>query len=150
MNANTSSPASEPPRASRIVAIGGSAGALQALGRFFRAASVIRPDIAFVVVVHLAPDAESHLAELLARATPLVVSVIEDGAPIMGGHVYVISPKFSVSVFHGLFRLSPAVGRPEIPMPVDHLFKSLATDQHERAIGIVLTGATQTAQRVYA
>ncbi|GAB6851467.1 CheR family methyltransferase [Paraburkholderia kururiensis] len=141
MNANTSSPASEPPRASRIVAIGGSAGALQALGRFFRAASVIRPDIAFVVVVHLAPDAESHLAELLARATPLVVSVIEDGAPIMGGHVYVISPKFSVSVFHGLFRLSPAVGRPEIPMPVDHLFKSLATDQHERAIGIVLTGA---------
>jgi len=141
MNATPPSPASAPLRASRIVAIGASAGALQALGRFFRAATAIPPDIAFVVVVHLAPDADSHLAELLARATPLVVSVIDDGAPIMGGHVYVIPPKFSVSVFHGLFRLSPTVGRPEIPMPVDRLFKSLATDQHERAIGIVLTGA---------
>jgi len=88
MNATPPSPASAPLRASRIVAIGASAGALQALGRFFRAATAIPPDIAFVVVVHLAPDADSHLAELLARATPLVVSVIDDGAPIMGGHVW--------------------------------------------------------------
>jgi two-component system CheB/CheR fusion protein len=44
----------------RIVAIGASAGALHALSLFFRAASTIPHDIAFAVVVHLAPGAESH------------------------------------------------------------------------------------------
>ncbi|KXU83839.1 PAS domain S-box protein [Paraburkholderia monticola] len=130
-----------PPAPARIVAIGGSAGALHALGQFFRAASAMPHDIAFVVVVHLWPDSESHLPELLARDTSFVVSMIEDGAPIRGGCVYVIPPKVSVSVARGAFKLMPAVGRPEIPMPIDRLFSSLAADQHERAIGIVLTGA---------
>lgn len=98
-------------------------------------------DVAFVVVVHLSPDSESHLPELLARDTSLIVSMIEDGALIRAGCVYVIPPKVSVSVSQGTFKLIPAVGRPEIPMPIDRLFSSLAADQHERAIGIVLTGA---------
>jgi two-component system CheB/CheR fusion protein len=129
------------PLAARIVAIGGSAGALHALARFFAAASGVPHDTAFVVVVHLAPDSESHLVELLAGATSFAVSAIEDNAPIFSAHVYVIPPKVSVTVSHGVFRLAPAVGRPEIPMPIDQLFTSLAADQHERAIGIVLTGA---------
>ncbi len=98
-------------------------------------------DIAFVVVVHLSPDSESHLPELLARDTSLIVSMIEDGAPVLAGCVHVIPPKVSVSISQGVFKLMPAVGRPEIPMPIDRLFSSLAADQHERAIGIVLTGA---------
>src|SRR5471032_594940 len=87
-----------PAAAPRIVAIGASAGGLHALSLFFRAASVIPDDVAFVIVVHLAPGSESHLPELLAKDTQLPVSVIEDGAMLRSGHVYVIPPKVSVVI----------------------------------------------------
>lgn len=127
--------------APRIVAIGASAGGLHALSLFFRAASEIPADVAFVVVVHLAPGSESHLPGLLAKDTRLPVSAIEDGATLRAGHVYVIPPKVSVVIEQGTFRLRAAVGRPAIPMPIDAFFTSLAADQHDRAIGVVLTGA---------
>jgi chemotaxis response regulator CheB len=88
----------EQPPALRVIAIGGSAGALHALSHFFRAASGVPADTAFVVVVHLSPDSESHLAELLARTTLFSVATIADNTPILGGHVYVIPPKVSVTV----------------------------------------------------
>src|SRR5579864_6895534 len=127
--------------APRIVAIGASAGALHALSLFFRAASAIPSDVAFVIVVHLAPGSESHLPGLLAKDTRLPVSAIEDGATLRAGHVYVIPPKVSVVIEQDTFRLRAAVDRPAIPMPIDAFFTSLAADQHDRAIGIVLTGA---------
>jgi len=138
---NNTSAAPGLPLAPRIVAIGASAGALHALSLFFRAASAIPSDVAFVIVVHLAPGFESHLPGLLAKDTPLPVSAIEDGAILRAGHVYVIPPKVSVVMERDTFRLRPAVDRPAIPMPIDAFFMSLAADQRERAIGIVLTGA---------
>lgn len=140
-DANNISPTLGAATVPRIVAIGASAGALHALSLFFRAASTIPHDIAFAIVVHLAPGAESHLPELLAKDTSLTVSAIEDGATLRAGHVYVIPPKVSVVIEQAMFRLRPAVERPTIPMPIDEFFTSLAADQHDRAIGIVLTGA---------
>ncbi|WP_454873764.1 chemotaxis protein CheB [Paraburkholderia xenovorans] len=140
-DANNISPTPGAATVPRIVAIGASAGALHALSLFFRAASTMPHDIAFAIVVHLAPGAESHLPELLAKDTSLAVSAIEDGATLCAGHVYVIPPKVSVVIEQGVFRLRPAVERPTIPMPIDEFFTSLAADQHDRAIGIVLTGA---------
>ncbi|HZZ02985.1 CheR family methyltransferase [Paraburkholderia sp.] len=140
-DSNNTSAAPEAAVAPRIVAIGASAGALHALSLFFRAASAIPNDVAFVIVVHLAPGAESHLPGLLAKDTPLPVSTIEDGAILRGGHVYVIPPGVSVVIKQDTFRLRVAVERPAIPMPIDEFFTSLAADQHDRAIGIVLTGA---------
>ena len=69
-DSNNTSTAPGPAVAPRIVAIGASAGALHALSLFFRAASAIPNDVAFVIVVHLAPGSESHLPELLAKDTP--------------------------------------------------------------------------------
>ena len=138
---STISPSTELATAPRIVAIGASAGGLHALGQFFRAASAIPHDLAFAIVVHLAPGVESHFPELLARDTSFAVSAIEDGAMARAGHIYVIPPKVSVVLEHGAFRLRPAVERPAIPMPIDEFFASLAAEQHDRAIGIVLTGA---------
>jgi two-component system, chemotaxis family, CheB/CheR fusion protein len=140
-NYNDTSAAPRPVIAPRIVAIGASAGGLYALSLFFRAASVIPDDVAFVIVVHLAPGSTSHLPELLAKDTHLRVSVIEDGATLHAGRVYVIPPKVSVVIKQDTFRLRAAVERPAIPMPIDEFFTSLATDQRDRAIGIVLTGA---------
>jgi two-component system CheB/CheR fusion protein len=140
-DSNNFSPTPEPAVVPRIVAIGASAGGLHALSLFFRAASTIPHDLAFAIVVHLAPGAESHLPELLAKDTSFAVSAIEDGAMVCAGHIYVIPPKVSVVIEQGAFRLRPAVERPAIPMPIDEFFTSLAADQHDRAIGIVLTGA---------
>ncbi|WP_420995020.1 CheR family methyltransferase [Cupriavidus sp. 30B13] len=140
-DSNNASPTAELATAPRIVAIGASAGALHALSLFFRAAATIPHDLSFAIVVHLAPGAESHLPELLARETSFAVSAIQDGAMLRAGHVYVIPPRVSVVIEQGIFRLRPAVERPTIPMPIDEFFASLAADQHERAIGIVLTGA---------
>ena len=140
-DSNNVSPTPELATSPRIVAIGASAGALHALSLFFRTACAIPHDIAFVVVVHLAPGAESHLPELLAKDTPFTVSAIEDGVTLRPGYVYVIPPKASVIIEQGAFSLRPAVERPAIPMPIDEFFASLAADQHDRAIGIVLTGA---------
>ncbi|MGP8437951.1 chemotaxis protein CheB [Paraburkholderia fungorum] len=128
-------------RTPRIIAIGASAGGLHALSRFFRAASEIPGDVAFVIVVHLAPGSESHLPGLLAKDTHLPVSAIEDGEMLRAGHVYVIPPNVFVVIEQSTFRLRAAVDRPAIPMPIDAFFASLAADQHDRAIGIVLTGA---------
>ena len=89
INPASSSPLRTQPGAARVVAIGSSAGSLHALGQFFASATGTWSDTAFVVVVHLPPDFESHLAELLAQSTSLAVSAIEDNAPIRGGHVYV-------------------------------------------------------------
>ncbi|MFM0342274.1 chemotaxis protein CheB [Paraburkholderia fungorum] len=93
----------------RIVALGASAGGLHALSQFFRAASAIPGDVAFVIVVHLAPGSESHLPELLAKDTPLPVSAIEDGARLRAGQLYVIPPKVSVVIEQDRFRLRAAV-----------------------------------------
>ncbi|MGF6768748.1 two-component system CheB/CheR fusion protein [Paraburkholderia sp. GAS199] len=128
-------------RPKRIVAIGASAGALPALGQFFRAASDASHGMAFIVVVHLSPDSESHLAELLSQETPLKVCVIEEGLLIEAGGVYVIPPKVLATIASNAFHLEPVMERPGIPMPIDRLFTSLAADQGDRAIGIVLTGA---------
>jgi hypothetical protein len=57
------------------------------------------------------------------------------------GHVHVVPPKVSVVLTRGAFRLRAAVERPAIPMPLDEFFTSLAADERDRAIGIVLAGA---------
>lgn len=140
-NFSNISTASGPAVVPRVIAIGASAGALRALSLFFRSASTIPEDVAFVVVVHLAPDFESHLPALLAKDTLWPVTTINDGAPLRAGHVYVIPPKVSVAIEQDSFRLTAAVDRPAIPMPIDAFFMSLAASQHDRAIGIVLSGA---------
>jgi len=133
--------ASSEPATPDIVAIGSSAGALPALKAFFRAFEAIRHEIAFVVVVHLPPDSHSNFPELLGMDTELAVSAIENGMRLRARHIYVIAPGTRVEIVEGAFVTHPAVERPAIPMPIDFLFRSLAKDQGERAIGIVLTGA---------
>jgi two-component system CheB/CheR fusion protein len=125
----------------RIVAIGGSAGALSALSKFFQASFAPPQDVVFVIVVHLSPDSPSHLADILSKDTTLPVSVIQDGGQLKAGHVYVIASGTSVEVIDGKFKLRRAAERPAVPMPIDLFFNSLAQAQGARAIAIVLTGA---------
>jgi two-component system CheB/CheR fusion protein len=122
-----------------VVGIGASAGGLEAFRRFFLALPD-EPGMAFVLIQHLAPDHESLTAELLARHTKMPVVQATDDLLIEPNHVYVIPPKQYLAMSGDKLRLSAPVERRGMRVPVDFFFRSLAEDQQERAIGILLSG----------
>jgi two-component system CheB/CheR fusion protein len=123
-----------------IVALGASAGGLEALQGFF-AGMPADPRFAFVVITHLPPQHASRMAEVLRRATRMPVSEAQDAEPVAPGHVYVIPPNRLMGISSGLLRLEQAAPRPAIPHPIDYFMSALAEDQQERCAGIVLSGA---------
>ena len=122
-----------------IVGIGASAGGIEALGTFFDAMPA-DSGMACVIVLHLDPTRESQLAAILSQHTRMPVSEITDGMPIEANHVYVIAPNSYLRVAGNTCHLS----EPDEPrghrFPVDELFRSLAEDQQDRAICVVLSG----------
>jgi two-component system, chemotaxis family, CheB/CheR fusion protein len=128
-----------PPQSSVVVGIGASAGGVEALSRFFDAMS---PDsgAAFVIVLHLDPTRESQMAHVLSAHTKMVVVQVADDMTILPNTVYVIAPDKDLIVNKSSLQLvEPAESRGH-RHPVDVLFRSLAADQGERAIAIVLSG----------
>lgn len=122
-----------------IVGIGASAGGVEALGRFFDAMAA-DSGAAFVVVLHLDPTRESHMASVLGSHTSMAVVQVKDGTRIAPGHVYVIAPDKDLIVRGGTLHLSAPSESRGHRHPVDVLFRSLAEDQGERSIAIVLSG----------
>ncbi len=122
-----------------VVGLGASAGGLDAFRKFFSA----MPDdcnMAFVLVQHLDPTHESLMVELLSRVTPLKVVQIADGMDVEANHVYMIPPNRTLMIRHGKLHLIEPIERRGMRMPIDIFFRSLAEDQQERAIGIILSG----------
>lgn len=134
--ADSTVPASFP-----VVGIGASAGGLEAFETFFSAMPAdTEPGMAFVVVQHLAPAHKSILADLIRRYTRMQVFEVEDGIVAQPNCVYIIPPNRDMAFFNGTLQLlEPVVPRGQ-HLPVDFLFRSLAQDQRERAICIVLSG----------
>ena len=124
-----------------IVGIGASAGGLAAFEAFFSAMPArTDPGIAFVLVQHLAPDHKSILSELVRRFTSMKVLDVEDGMRVEANCAYIIPPNQDMAVLNGtLHLLEPAAPR-GLRLPIDFFFRSLAQDQHERAICVVLSG----------
>ncbi len=124
-----------------VVGIGASAGGLAAVEAFFSAMpSDAETGMAFVVVQHMAPDHKSLLSELIRRRTRMRVVDVEDGMAVQPDCAYIIPPNRDMAVLNGSLQLlEPAEPRGR-RLPIDFFFRSLAQDQHERAIGIVLSG----------
>ncbi len=122
-----------------IVGIGASAGGLDALEQFFTHLPAT-PGMAFVVVQHLDPTHKSILADLVQRQTRMEVFEVEDGVKVQPNCVYIIPPDKDMGMMHASLHLTHPTARRGLRLPIDFLFRSLAHDQHERAIGIVLSG----------
>ncbi|MES3012260.1 MAG: CheR family methyltransferase [Pseudomonadota bacterium] len=122
------------------VALGASAGGVEALLRFF-ARVPEDSGCAYVVVMHLSAEHESHLAELIRKSTRIPALQVTAETAVEPNHVYIGPPGQYLEMHGGRLTLTAVPGRPRRPSAVDHLMTSLATDQRERAIGIVLTGA---------
>jgi two-component system CheB/CheR fusion protein len=125
--------------ATSVVGIGASAGGIEALSQFFDAMPA-DSGRAFVVVLHLDPKRESELARILSSHTTMPVVQVEDGMRLAPNHVYVIAPDSDLKVSDGGLHMSKPVAPRGHGHPVDVLFSSLAADQRERAIAIVLSG----------
>lgn len=122
-----------------VVCLGASAGGVPALQGFFQGL----PDdsgMAFVVVTHLSPDRESLLHEVLARYTDLPVLVVADGMAIEPNRVYVMPSGATLAVREGRLRLREVDRARRERKPIDVFLSSLAQDQGEYAVAIILSG----------
>lgn len=121
-----------------IVAIGASAGGLEALDRFF---SALDPDLpaAFVVIQHLSPSHKTMMDSLLGRNTKMQVSVATDGEALETGRVYVIPSGVMMALIDGRLHLHP---RPDqgVMHPINEFFHSLSHSGRDKIVGIVLSG----------
>ncbi len=123
----------------RVVGVGASAGGLEALERLFEHV-VPSADWAWVVVQHLSPDHKSMMAEILGKRTTLKVTEGADGDPLEGGRIYLVPPHANLEVRAGRLKLIGRAAGHTLNLPVDVLFRSLAEDYAEHAIGVVLSG----------
>ncbi|MDP9055933.1 MAG: PAS domain-containing protein [Pseudomonadota bacterium] len=137
-----------PPDLLPIIAIGTSAGGLEAASRLFDAISSAANDIdraflgnmAFLLVQHLDPTHPSLLADLLARHTAMPVVDASDNCPLAAGHVYVIPPGRYLSVRGATLHLTAPQARHGSRMQFDFLLKSLADGCGPQTLGVILSG----------
>lgn len=122
-----------------VVGVGASAGGLEA---FIQLLKNVAPDtgMAFVLVQHLDPEHESALVEILGRAATLPVEEITNGLVVEPNRVYVIPRNTALGIERGVLMLRPRDPLRRPPKPIDAFFESLAQDQRERAVGVVLSG----------
>lgn len=122
-----------------IVGIGASAGGLEALEAFLRHVPE-RSGMAFVVIQHLDPTHKGAMVELLQRASLVQVVEAEDRQKVERDRIYVIPPNKDMSILHGVLHLLPPAMPRGLNLPIDYFFRSLAEDQREASIGVLLSG----------
>ena len=142
VHAKGDTPVQNPPAGQQpfpVVALGASAGGLEALEGFFK---IIPPTTgaAFAVVSHLDPKHPSMMSELIGRFTTMQVHEVTDGIAPEPNHVYMIPPNRYLSIFQGKFQLKEQEKPPGVRMPIDTFLRSLAEDRGSSAVVIILSG----------
>ena len=122
-----------------IVGLGASAGGVTALREFFRAVPA-DSGIAYVVILHLSPDHESNLAELLGHDTSLLVQQVRERVKLEANHVYVIAPDLHLSMQDGHLQVSEPETTRGRRVPIDLFFRTLAEAHDSAACVVVLSG----------
>ncbi|HEX4086367.1 MAG TPA: CheR family methyltransferase [Chthoniobacteraceae bacterium] len=123
-----------------MIGIGGSAGSIPAMERFFKS---ITPEsgMIFVVILHLSPTHTSSLAEMIGRWTSMKVVQAENGEKVAPNTVYVIPPGKFLATVDGHLRLTELQGDRGKRVAVDLFFRSLADTHGPHAAAIILSGA---------
>ncbi|MBI5004421.1 PAS domain-containing protein [Candidatus Kaiserbacteria bacterium] len=121
-----------------VVGIGASAGGLEAITGMLKHVPQ-QTGSAYVYVQHLDPTHESMLTELLSRAAAIPVVEASDGMPVEPDHLYVIPPGKSMTIARGVLHVALRK-KDDRFATVDHFFRALASDQKDRAVGVVLSG----------
>jgi two-component system, chemotaxis family, CheB/CheR fusion protein len=121
------------------VGIGASAGGLEAIEKFLSNVPE-KSGMAFLIVQHLDPIHKSALVEILSRSTSMEVFEVQDGVKVLPDHVYIIPPNKDMGILNGKLQLMEPIHPHGLRMPINYFFTSLAEDQKEKSIGIILSG----------
>ncbi|ABE65171.1 MCP methyltransferase, CheR-type (plasmid) [Nitrobacter hamburgensis X14] len=124
---------------SLVVGIGASAGGLDAFKSFFEGVPA-DTGMSFVLVQHLDPNHKSLLVELLRPHTSMRVEEARDGVALAANHIFVIPPNATMTMEGDLLRVSTPAPAREYRRPIDTFFTSLAENQQECAVAVVLSG----------
>ena len=129
-----------------IVGIGASAGGLSALEQFF---DNMPPNtgMAFVIIQHLSPDFKSLMDDLLSRHTKMPIHRVTNGIELQPNSIYLIPPKTHMTVREEHLYLTERTVSPQVELPIDIFFNSLAEDVGGRAVGVVLSGTGSDGSR---
>ena len=123
-----------------VVAFGSSAGGVEVLRKLVPGLG--DPAAAYVVVTHLDPTHESHLADILSRHASLPVVTIGDGDRLDAGAIYVMPENVSCELRDGgIFRLRGRVSTTTPDTPIDLFYRSLAHTCGPKAIAVILSGS---------
>jgi two-component system, chemotaxis family, CheB/CheR fusion protein len=122
-----------------VVGVGASAGGIAALQKMF-ARVPADSGAAYIVVLHLSPDYESHLAQVLQATTPVPVIRVADRTRLRANAIYVVPPNASLTVEAGDVVLAPITTSEQRHAPVDILFRSLAVAFGPLGAAVVLSG----------
>ncbi|PSR51984.1 hypothetical protein AHMF7605_29195 [Adhaeribacter arboris] len=129
----------EKPHDFLIVGLGASAGGVQALREFF--AHVPEDSrMAYVVILHLSPDHDSQLAEVLQAVTTIPVAQVREKVEIKPDHIYVVPPNQHLIIEEGFIAPSVNLHLEERRAPVDIFFRNLADSHGPRAVSVILSG----------
>src|SRR6185503_14524464 len=128
---------SQPPGRLIIAGIGASAGGIEALQAFFEALPE-NLGVAFVVVIHLSPEHQSHLAEILATCTTMPVEQVQDSVSLESDHIYVIPPDRRLEITDSHIGALPFEEPRGQRTPIDLLFRSMA-EQHGDGFSVILS-----------
>ncbi|QGM44375.1 chemotaxis protein CheB [Methylocystis heyeri] len=122
-----------------VCALGGSAGSVAALQSFF---SRIEDDLglAYVVIVHLAPDQPSALGEILATRTRMPVETVTNQIRLQPNRIYIISPNRELVIQGDDLAVRPFTEPRGRRSPIDVFFRSIATARGE-GVAVVLSGS---------
>ncbi len=122
-----------------VIGIGASAGGLEAI-KDLLSATPVDTGACFVFVQHLDPGHKSMLTELLSRCTEMPVRQAEHGMDIEANTVVIIRPNTTLTIHNGALHVEQPAPPRTHRTPIDTFFQSLAADQGDRAIAIVLSG----------
>jgi PAS domain S-box-containing protein len=122
-----------------IVGIGASAGGIQALQRFFENVP-LNSGMAYVVILHLSPDHDSKLTQILLVGAGIPVEQLIKSTEVKADHVYVIPPNQHLIMEDGHIMVSPNLQVEERRAPVDIFFRSLAESHGGNAVCVILSG----------
>ena len=130
---------SKHPQPFPIVGIGASAGGLEAFTQLLKHLPV-DTGVGLVLVQHLDPTHESELTRLLSRCTTMPTQEVTHKLRVEPNHVYVIPPNMNMTIAKGVLKLEARHEGRRPHHAIDFFFESLAEDQRERAIGVILSG----------
>tara|TARA_R100001369_G_scaffold92896_1_gene141095 strand:+ start:117570 stop:121214 length:3645 start_codon:yes stop_codon:yes gene_type:complete len=124
---------------SRLIAVGASAGGLEALKSFFEGIPA-KDKNSYIVIQHLSPDFKSMMGELLAKSTDLPIEEIKENTEINPGTIYLIPTTSNLTIQNGQLQLVDKPKGQKLNLPIDMFLQSLANFKEDQAIAIILSG----------